>query len=171
MNRSRECGGASLAAGVLAALILAGCNHLVNEGQNLGAISRTSNEQGAGYVLPSRPLVPNASLQLTPSYSLTLEKMLYGAAIFYFVDPLAPNWQGEMRHVAGDTYSITMRSKRYRSSGGDGEAGRVFRRNAEQIVKEGGFAGYDLLSFFEGIESETLGAVRYAEGQIRVSRK
>jgi hypothetical protein len=76
-----------------------------------------------------------------------------------------------MRRLAGDTYSIALRSKRFRSTGGDGEAGRVFKRNAEQIMRESGYARYDILSYSEGIESDTLGAVRFAEGMIRISRK
>ena len=54
---------------------------------------------------------------------------------------------------------------------GDGEAGRVFKRNAAQIVREGGYAGYDVLAYSEGIESEVIGALRYAEGTIRINRK
>lgn len=76
-----------------------------------------------------------------------------------------------MRRLSEDTYSIALRSKRFRSTGGDGEAGRVFRRNAEQIVREGGFGGFDVLAYSEGIESEVIGAYRYAEGTIRISRK
>ncbi len=156
---------------LLAAALAAGCNHsLVNDARDAGLLARTTNENGAGYTVLPRPLVPNASLQLTPSYALTLEKLLYGAAVYYFVDPLSPNWQGEMRRLTEDTFSISLRSKRFRSVGGDGESGRVFRRNAEQIVREGGFAGYTIVSFAEGIESETLGAVRYSEGVIRVAR-
>jgi len=115
--------------------------------------------------------VPNASLKVTPNYSISLETMLIGAAIYYFVDPLAPNWEGEMRRVSDDTFSISMRSKRFRSTGGDGEAGRVFKRNAEQIVREGGYAGYDIMAYSEGIESEVIGALRYAEGTICINRK
>jgi hypothetical protein len=76
-----------------------------------------------------------------------------------------------MKRLSEDTYSISLRSKRFRSTGGDGEAGRVFKRNAEQITRESGFAGYDVLAYSEGIESEVIGALRYAEGTIRVSRK
>lgn len=44
--------------------------------------------------MPATSLVPNASLKLTPNLSLSLENMLIGAAIYFFVDPLAPNWEG-----------------------------------------------------------------------------
>jgi hypothetical protein len=160
-------------AAVFAALAatLAGCGQLITTGSDLGVISRGSNEYGSSYNIPARPLLPNASLQLTPSYAITLEKLLYGAAIYYFVDPLSPNWQGELKRLSEDTFSISMRAKRFRSTGGDGESGRVFRRNAEDIMRAGGFDGYTILSYSEGIESETLGAVRVSEGVIRVTRK
>lgn len=152
-------------------LLLFGCTSLVNTGSDLGLIKRSTNNQGTSYVLPSTPLVPNASLQLTPSYSISLETMLIGVAAYYFIDPLAPNWQGEMRRLSDSTYSISMRAKRFRSSGGDGESGKVFRRNADEIVRSGGYAGYSIVSYTEGIESELLGAVRVCEGVIQITRK
>lgn len=76
-----------------------------------------------------------------------------------------------MKRLSEDTFSIALRSKRFRSTGGDGEAGRVFKRNADQIVREGGFSGYQVLAYSEGIESELIGAYRYAEGTIRISRR
>ena len=157
------------------ALALGGCYHTaqnLSDALDVGAISRGTDSGGATkYSLPATSLVPNASLRLTPNFSLSLENMLIGAAIFYFVDPLAPNWEGELRRVSEDTFSIAMRSKRFRSTGGDGEAGRVFKRNAEQIVREGGYAGYAIMAYSEGIESEVIGALRYAEGTIRINRK
>lgn len=163
------------AACLAAALLAGGCSHMMDtasNGNNLGIISRTTSSHGStSYSVPVNPLVPAAKLRLTPSIELPIENLLIGAAIWYFVDPLAPNWEGELKQLSEDTFSIGMRSKRFRSTGGDGEAGRVFRRNAETIVREGGFGGYDVLEYSEGIESELIGAVRYAEGTIRVSRK
>lgn len=155
----------------LAASGLAGCNHLVDAGSDAGLIARGTNDHGASYTVPARPLIPNASLQLTPSRAIALESLLYGAAIYYFVDPLAPNWEGEIRRLSEDTFSIALRAKRFRSTGGDGEAGRVFRRNADRVVRQGGFAGYHIEAYSEGIESETLGAVRVSEGVIRVTQR
>lgn len=158
-----------------ACLLVGGCYHAaqnVSDSFDAGLIARKIDSSGvASYSVPASPIVPNASLKLTPNFSLSLENMLIGAAIYYFVDPLAPNWEGEMRRVSDDTFSINMRSKRWRSTGGDGEAGRVFKRNAAQIVREGGFTGYDIMAYSEGIESEVIGALRYAEGTIRINRK
>ena len=159
------------AALIVVAALLPGCSHVIDGASSGGLISRGPADNSASYSIPSKPLVPNASLQLTPNYAITLEKLLYGAAVYYFIDPLSPNWQGELKRLSDDTFSISMRAKRFRSTGGDGESGRVFRRNADQIVREGGFADYTILSYSESIESETLGAVRVSEGVIRVSRK
>jgi hypothetical protein len=161
-------GKSSFAATALA-LLLSGCNTLVDSGSDLGLISRTSNEHGAAYAIAARPLIPNAELQLTAGRSISLEALLAGAAVYYFVDPLAPNWKGELRRLSDDTYAIALRMKRFKT-GGDGEGVRAFHRNAERIVSENGYAGYTVLSLTEGIESETLGAVRVSEGIIRVTR-
>lgn len=154
---------------------LGGCYHMakdVSDSLDAGAIARSTDGGGlARYSVPASPIVPDASLKLTPNFSLSLENMLIGAAIYFFVDPLAPNWEGELKRLSEDTFSIALRSKRFRSTGGDGEAGRVFRRNAERIVRAGGFAGYDVLAYAEGIESEVIGAWRYAEGTIRITKK
>ena len=158
-----------------AALLVGGCYHQaqsVSDSLDAGLIARGTDSKGnTRYNVPANPIVPNASLKVTPNYSISLETMLIGAAIFYFVDPLSPNWEGEMKRLSEDTFRISMRSKRFRSTGGDGEAGRVFKRNAEQIVREGGYAGYAIMAYSEGIESEVIGALRYAEGTIRINRK
>jgi hypothetical protein len=157
------------------ALLVGGCYHQaqsVSDSLDAGLIARGTDKQGnTRYNVPANPIVPNAKLRLSPNFSVSLESMLIGAAVFYFVDPLSPNWEGELKRLTDDTFSITMRSKRFRSTGGDGEAGRVFRRNAEQIVRESGYTGYDVLAYSEGIESELIGALRYAEGTIRITKK
>ena len=155
-------------------LSLGGCYHMskeISDTLEAGAISRSTDSAGvAKYSVPASPILPNASIKLTPNLGLSLENMLIGAALYYFIDPLSPNWEGELKRLSEDTYSIAMRSKRFRSTGGDGEAGRVFKRNADQIVRAGGYAGYHVLAYSEGIESELIGAYRVAEGTIRVSR-
>jgi hypothetical protein len=159
---------------VAAVLSAAGCYHPVkNLSDSLDAelIARKTDASGnVSYSVPANPIIPDASVKLSPNIHFTLEEMLIGLAIYYFIDPLSPNWQGELKRLSDNTFSISMRSKRFRSTGGDGEAGRVFKRNAEQIVRAGGFAGYDVLAYSEGIESELIGAYRVAEGTIRVSR-
>lgn len=152
-----------------AAVLLAGCDSMVARGADAGLIARTGGVDPR-YLVPARPLIPDARLRLTETRSISLETMLIGAAVYYFVDPLAPNWKGKLRRLSQDTYHIALRMKRFKT-GGDGESLRVFQRNAERIVRENGLDGYTILSLTEGIESETLGAVRYAEGVIRITRE
>ena len=103
---------------LFACSLAGGCYHTaqnVSDSLDASLISRKIDSSGvASYSVPASPIVPNASLKLTPNFSLSLENMLIGAAIYYFVDPLAPNWEGEMRRVSDDTFSISMRSKRWR---------------------------------------------------------
>ncbi|NMG02922.1 hypothetical protein [Azoarcus taiwanensis] len=63
----------------------------------------------------------------------------------------------------------TSRMKRL-ATGGEGEARRIFRRNAEQLVSEGGFVAYEVLRYEEGIESTRPFAHRFASGEIRLAR-
>jgi hypothetical protein len=159
---------------VAAAVLLGGCYHPVkNLSDSLDAelIARKTDASGnVSYSVPANPIIPDATVKLTPNIHFTLEEMLIGLAVYYYVDPLSPNWKGELKRLSDDTFSIALRSKRIRSTGGDGEAIRSFRRNAEQIVRAGGFAGYDVVAYSEGIESELIGAYRVAEGTIRVLR-
>ena len=55
-------------------------------------------------------------------------------------------------------------------TGGEGEARQVFLRNARQVVEAGGFAGFDVLRYEEGIESTRPFARRFASGEIRLVR-
>ena len=43
----------------------------------------------------------------------------------------------------------------------------VFRRRAEQLARAGGYAGYDIVSYSEGIQSELV-AQRVGEGVIQL---
>ena len=89
------------------------------------------------------------------------------AAVFAVIDPLAPNWQVREEKQADGTWRISMRMKRF-TTGGDGEAIRLFHRSAERIVRENKHAGYRVLQYSEGIESSVPLAQRYSEGTIRV---
>ena len=46
----------------------------------------------------------------------------------------------------------------------------MFLRNARQIVEAGGFAGYEVLHYEEGVESTRPFARRYANAEIRLVR-
>jgi hypothetical protein len=136
-----------LLAGLLALAALGGCN---------------------GY-----PLVAPRNLALTPAHVYTYEQTLaiagVAAAAYWYVDPLAPNWEVNEFEVDNDKFRITLRKKRM-STGGDGEAVELFNRHAERIAELRGYEKFVVLSYSERIESDTLGARRLARGTIRIEK-
>lgn len=123
---------------------------------------------------PGAPLIPNKTIELTPALKLSLAGVVSGAlalgAIHYIYDPLAPNWEIEETRISEDTFRLSLKMKRYHT-GGAGESMRAVRRRAEQLQGAFGFGGYQLTEFNEGIESQTLGARRVAEGTIRLVKR
>jgi hypothetical protein len=91
-----------------------------------------------------------------------------GAAyIAYLVlDPMAPNWTIDEAKLSDDTYYLGMKKLRTRA-GGEGEARMVFNRRAEQLARAGGYAGYEIVSYSEGIQSDLI-AQRVGEGVIQL---
>jgi hypothetical protein len=92
------------------------------------------------------------------------------AAIYVVYDPLAPNWEIEESKLNADTYRFSLKMKRYHT-GGAGESIQILKRHAGRIQYEQGFAGYQILEYTEGIESQTLGARRMAEGTIKLVQR
>jgi hypothetical protein len=114
-------------------------------------------------------LIPNKTFNLTPAVALSVENILLGAALYWAVDPLAPNWQLAHAPLGPDRVRISLRKKRF-ASGGDGEAAQLFARRAEQVAHEGGYAGYTVMEYTEGIESTLPVAQRVAQGVVRLHR-
>lgn len=123
---------------------------------------------------PAPPLIPDKSIQLTATKALTLTDMVAAvaipAAIYFIYDPLAPNWEIEETRVTEDTYRLSLKMKRYHT-GGAGESVQVVKRRAEQLVQANGYGNYVLLEYTEGIDSQTLGARRVADGTIRLTQR
>lgn len=136
---------------------LAGCGGFASNG-NLGTDSSGST---------IRPLIPNEAVVLSKSLTLPAEAIALGAAVYFVVDPLSPNWQIEEARISDNQFRIALRKKRF-TTGGDGEAAQIFYRRAERIVRENGYAGYTVLEFGEGVESTVPIAQRVARGIIRV---
>jgi len=117
------------------------------------------------------PLFPDKKLQLTGETSLKLSSLLNAAviaAVIYVVyDPLAPNWEIEEQRLNGDVYRLSMKMKRFHT-GGAGESIQVLKRRASALQEQNGYHGYQIVEYTEGIESQTLGARRVAEGLIRL---
>lgn len=114
-------------------------------------------------------LIPNKTYQITPAVGLSVENIVLGAALYWAVDPLAPNWQLKQTPLTGDRVRIALRKKRF-ATGGDGEAPQLFARHAEQIAHAGGYAGYTIMEYTEGVESTLPVAQRVAQGVIRLDR-
>lgn len=115
-------------------------------------------------------LIPGASIKVSPHQTISLEGLVQAAATAYLfyviVDPLAPNWHIEEAKLSEEHYLLSLRMKPV-ISGGDGEARQVLARRAEQIARERGYSGYQLLKYSEGIESGLL-ARRRGEGLIEL---
>jgi len=142
---------------ILVLAALAGCGTL-GSGDPLG-----TDGSGKGV----KTIVPNKSVSLAPSLQVPLEGLLLGAAVYWYVDPLAPNWQVQEARLGPDLYRIELRRKPV-ASGGDGEANALFRRRAEQLARDQGHAGYDILEFQTGIDSTLPLARRVASGVVQL---
>jgi len=93
------------------------------------------------------------------------EVVAVAAVVYYTHDGF--RWDVEDRRIAPDTYRITVRQGKLKSSG-QGEAEPIFRRRAEEIAAVQGCAGYTVLEYRQGLESDYLGvAQRVSEGLIR----
>lgn len=140
---------------VAAALLLNGCS---------------STNGGA----TATPLIPNQAIQLTAKTSISMSTLatvaVVAAAIYLVYDPLAPNWEIEESKLNDNTYRFSLKMKRYHT-GGSGESIQVLKRRASQLQYEQGFGGYQILEYTEGIESQTIGARRMAEGVIKLVRR
>lgn len=95
---------------------------------------------------------------------------LAGGLIAYAIhDPFAPTWNIRATRLDETRVRFELRMKSL-VSGGDGEARQVFERNARQLAESGGFAGYDVIRYEEGIESTRPFARRAASAEIRLVR-
>ncbi len=120
------------------------------------------------------PLIADKSIQLTAttavSYSTIATAAVVLAAIYIVYDPLAPNWEIEESRLNEDTYRFSLKMKRYHT-GGAGESIQILKRRAGKLQYEQGFAGYQILEYTEGIDSQTIGARRMAEGTIKLVQR
>ncbi|HTP96740.1 MAG TPA: hypothetical protein VMK05_12885 [Burkholderiales bacterium] len=112
-------------------------------------------------------VIPDKTWNISPSLQVPLEGVVAAAAVYFIVDPLAPNWQVSEQRLSGEVYRIALRMKRF-TTGGDGEAMQVFRRSAERLARDGGYAGYRVLQYTEGIESNVPLAQRVGEGTVEL---
>jgi len=114
-------------------------------------------------------LIPDKTVNISPSVTPTLEGLVAGAIVFFVIDPLAPNWQIQQSQLAPQRFELALMKKRF-TTGGDGEAYQVFQRRAARIARDQGGAGYRVVEFSEGVESHTLIARRVARGVVEIAR-
>ena len=96
--------------------------------------------------------------------------LLVIGAIYLVYDPLAPNWEIEEARLNDDTYRFSLKMKRYHT-GGAGESIQILKRLASQLQYEQGFGSYQIVEYTEGIDSQTIGARRIAEGVVRLVQR
>ncbi|MCX7898455.1 MAG: hypothetical protein N2441_11355 [Rhodocyclaceae bacterium] len=151
---------------------LGGCaiNPGVHQATGAAADATAGLAKTAAHVIGA-PLIPDATIQLGPTTSFSLESLLLGGAAaiaaYYVLDPLAPNWEIQEARFPGDHVQIALKMKRY-YAGGAGEARALLHRRARELVREGGFARYEIVEYEESIDSSLLGAQRQARGVVRL---
>jgi hypothetical protein len=163
-----------LSAACLLAVLLAGCTtaptstNVKGVGGNAVDIVTTAAADVIG-----GPLIPNANVALGPSVSYPAESLVYwgiwvGAA-YLILDPLAPNWEIQEARFPENHVHLALTMKRY-YAGGAGEARVIFHRRAKELMRAGGYAGYEVVEYAEGMESSVLGSQRNATGVVRFNK-
>lgn len=84
-------------------------------------------------------------------------------------DYLLPGWNVKVAQIEPDLFRFDLRM-RIVSTGGDGEARQVFQRGARDLVESGGYAGYEIVRYEEGVDSGLFFARRTASGLVRVKQ-
>jgi hypothetical protein len=154
-----------IASAAVLAGALAGC----------GTLDGYPGPTSLGGNLPAQgPILPDATLNLSNSIQISLEKMVfwgaYAGAAYLILDPLAPNWEIEQAAFPDSHYHFSLKMKRY-YAGGAGESRAVFHQRAKDLMRQGGYAGYEVLEYTEGLESSVLGSQRVSRGVIHLTRK
>lgn len=119
----------------------------------------------------SKPLIPDKNITLSAGFHPPVEAVVFtvlaGVAAYYVIEPTAPNWEVKAERMDATRVTISLRKKRF-STGGDGEARALFQRKAREIADGNGFEGFSVLSFEEGVDSETTVARRVSRGVVRL---
>lgn len=139
----------------------------------------TNNSTGMdGSANITKPTDPNRTTRVLPGSPALLDhsgeavgravaSSVGGAVANIVVEQLTAGWSIEQTRIGDNLFRIELRRKRF-TTGGDGEVTQVFYRQAEQIVRKYGYAGYRVMEFGEGIDSMFLVSQRVAQGVIQV---
>jgi hypothetical protein len=158
-------------AALAATLALAGCASTSSQEQPASSLSPRLEQaaQWAGDHGGPVAAIVGGLMMLDDLKMLEAEYIAGGLVAFAIYDPLAPTWRVAVSEAGSDRIRLALRMKSV-STGGGGEARLVFLRNARQMVEAGGFAGYEILHYEEGIESTRPFAHRYANAEIQLLR-
>jgi hypothetical protein len=106
--------------------------------------------------------------------SYPLERTIYwgawAAAAYLVLDPLSPNWEIQEARFPENHVYFQLTMKRF-YTGGAGEARVTFHRRAKELMRAGGYGGYEVVEYNEGMESSVLGSQRTVEGVVRFTSK
>lgn len=127
-----------------------------------------------GGALPAQgPIIPDATLNVSNAVQIPLERIvtwgLYAGAAYLILDPLAPNWEIEQAAFPDGHFHFSLKMKRF-YAGGAGESRVVFHQRAKELMRQGGYDGYQVVEYSEGMESSVLGSQRVSQGVIRLTR-
>ena len=138
-----------------------------------GAMNYPGPTSLSGNLPAQGPIVPDTTLNLTQSLGISLEKIVfwgaYAGAAYLIIEPLAPNWEIEQAAFPDSHYHFSLKMKRF-YAGGAGESRMVFHQRAKELMRQGGYDGYQVLEYTEGMESSVLGSQRVSQGVIRLTR-
>ncbi|MCV2216775.1 hypothetical protein [Thauera sp. Sel9] len=163
----------ALTAAAAAVFVLAGCTSAPRTSAPEQASAPSSDlerarawvgDQGAPVAA-----IAGGLLMLSDLKMLKVEYLAGALVAFAIYDPLAPTWRIDVRESGAGRVRMALRMKSL-ITGGDGEARQVFLRNAREMVEAGGFAGYEIVHYEEGVESTRPFAHRYANAEIRLLR-
>lgn len=84
-------------------------------------------------------------------------------------DFLIDGWAIDVTLLSENRYRLTLRQRAV-TTGGDGEARRLFRDHAEHVAREEGFGDFSVLRYEEGVDSGLFFGRRFARGEIRLVR-
>ena len=112
-------------------------------------------------------LIPNKTLNISPSLTIPAETLAALGVIYLFVDPLAPNWRVEVEPLGEQRYRVAMTMKRF-ITGGEGEVLPVLKRTAEKLRRDTASREFFVLELSEGIESRVPVAQRVAHAVVQL---
>jgi hypothetical protein len=83
---------------------------------------------------------------------------------------VGPKWQIQQASFPDQRYRLTLRMDRI-YAGGAGEARAVFHHRAEELMRQNGYDGYQVIEYTESLDSSIVASQRMAQGTIQLTRK